>query len=186
MADKIIGIIKSKIKPKIKKVKDLDNLEYWLDSVEDFKHPKEHRKCEHQCQVKLNRLFTARLIRISVLCSQYMGIDWSDYNSLCSLCKTQVYNYYFKIFSDHPEKKVPISIFELQLKENSYRNIAENARSLYSKILREHRYGIVSSTKEEIESHKSYFENADSLWTATCKELGEALEERSINENKKV
>ena len=178
--DEIKDKIKSKIKPKTKSKINLDGLEYWLDAVEDFKHPRQHKKCEHEDQIRLNRIFTPRLIKISSLCSTFIGIDWKDYISVCNLCRTQIYNYYFKIFADHPERKVPISVWELQLKENYYRNIVDNARSLYEKHLREYRYKISDVTRSEIESQKKYLDDATDMWGATLKELNEALQEIQI------
>jgi hypothetical protein len=174
-------INKIRVKPKIKVKPDLDNLEYLMnDAVKDFKHPKQSKKCEHDDQMRLNKLFTPRLIRISVLCSNFMGIDWKDYLSVCGLCRQNIYEYYFKIFSDHPERKVPLSVWELQLKENYYRNIVDNARSLYEKYLKDYRYKLTDVSKSEIESQKKYYDNATSIWTASLKELNEKLEELDI------
>ena len=55
--------------------------------------------------------------------SDYIGVDIdASIRKLCDLDKTVVHRWFFDdVWSDSPQKKIPISIFELQIAENCYK-----------------------------------------------------------------
>ncbi len=175
-------IDKPKIRKKIGFRSGKRSLEDWLNttSKDSFSRPIQSTKCKQNCGLILKNFYPKKMIRIGAY-SDYIGVDIDAYRKLCDLDKTVVHRWFFDdVWSDNPQKKIPISIFELQIAENCYKNLTSNAELLLDKMCREHRYKILDVTKEEIESQKTYFENNKRVWEATLKELRELIEENTL------
>jgi hypothetical protein len=179
--DKKVIATKTKRKKKIKS-QEPDTAERWLNEPENFLRPCVADNCTNpHDQHTLKTMFTKRLVRLSVLATDFCGVNWFDYNSLDLPCQNSVYEWYYSdVFSDKPELRTTPEIFSLIVKHSTYKEITSSAELLLDTMCRNRRYGLSDVSKNDIAEQQKHYETSKAILEFTEKQLRESTEENEI------